>query len=127
MRRYTERFIAAGGVQALAAVLEGGGELPQQLRLAVVALDCLTRSGGAAACEAALGWWAPSLPEGVEAGGEPEAAATARAEVPEPANDGHHGADAVMTEVRPVIWGWACRSAGVRDGPKAGFYYATAQ
>ena len=87
--RYIERFIAAGGVQALTSVLENAGPLPLQLRLAVVALDSLTRCGGAVAFEAALGWWAPSLPQHTDAGLEHTGSQ----------ENGHDGTDTVMAEV----------------------------
>ena len=110
--RYTERFIAAGGVQALTAVLEGSGEWVQQLRLAVAALDCLTRCGGAAACEAALGWWAPttSLESGEEAGREglaPDGAA--HPGEPYSLQNGHDNAPSITGQVRP-----RCRGALAR-------------
>ena len=53
-------FLAASGVQALAAVLDRPGVGPLELHMALVCLDSLTRAAGVAGCEAALGWWIPS-------------------------------------------------------------------
>ena len=62
--------MAAGGVQALAAVLDSPEAMPLELRLALSALDGLTRGAGACGCEAVLGWWAPAMPEQDAADGE---------------------------------------------------------
>ena len=82
-------------MQALATVLDTAGALPLQLRMAVVALDCLTRCGGAAACEAALGWWAPPPAQG---DGDDDGGG-AGADETETLGNGHANPDEAMPDV----------------------------
>ena len=68
--RYAVAFLAAGGVPALAKVLAMQQPVPPlALRLALAAVEALTLSCPAGACEALLGWWHPSSREGLLANG----------------------------------------------------------
>lgn len=98
-----DHFVRAGGVQALTAVLEGNEALPAHVRLAVAALDCLTRCGGAAACEAALGWWAPEPQPALDVAADAEAPAEPAAAEPLALAKGLDAEDTGMQEVRACM------------------------
>lgn len=57
--RHASHFIAAQGVLALASVLSLLRPPKAVVRFAITAAELLTRSAGAFACEAALGWVEP--------------------------------------------------------------------
>ena len=58
--RHASHFIAAQGMLALASVLSLLRPPKSVVRFAITAAELLTRSAGALACEAALGWFEPA-------------------------------------------------------------------
>lgn len=58
--RHASHFIAAQGMLALASVLSLLRPPKSVVRFAITAAELLTRSAGAYACEAALGWIEPA-------------------------------------------------------------------